>query len=211
VQADLTPQLYIVGYTDTVGSHPDNDVLSQNRAKSISKYFLEHGFWAEIHFAGLGERALRVETGDNVDEVRNRRARYILSVQKPSPSHETPTRWTKMAGVRSQPAGFVLPPYPERWASQRKENVGSAYKPGSGKPSEAVRGSEASQGGVSEPGSGGYGGYGDQGGPPPLDEEPGATRKGCGIAEPSSRTPGWLWGWLGLVFWRRRGLQAPRA
>ena len=36
VNANITPQLYIVGYTDTVGSGPANQKLSHSRAKAIA-------------------------------------------------------------------------------------------------------------------------------------------------------------------------------
>ncbi|MGB1700258.1 MAG: OmpA family protein, partial [Nannocystaceae bacterium] len=83
VNADLSAQLYIVGYTDTVGNNRDNQQLSQARARAIAEYFQTKGVWCEIYYAGMGERGLAVETGDNVDEVRNRRALYLLSPQTP--------------------------------------------------------------------------------------------------------------------------------
>ena len=121
VQANLTPQLYIVGYTDTVGDPGKNQKLSNDRAKAIARYFYEQGFWAEIYYAGMGERGLRVETGDSVDEVRNRRALYLIAFQKPGSGGAIPSNWSKLAGARGRPAGFELPPLPPQWADFRSK------------------------------------------------------------------------------------------
>ncbi|MBC8071223.1 MAG: OmpA family protein, partial [Deltaproteobacteria bacterium] len=120
VQANIVPKLYIVGYTDTVGPGPMNDELSRNRAKAIAKYFHDKGFWAEIYYQGMGERGLRVETGDNVDEVRNRRALYLIGVEAPGAGGQIPSKWQKMSGARARPAGFVLPAMPESYIKMRE-------------------------------------------------------------------------------------------
>jgi MYXO-CTERM domain-containing protein len=211
VNASLTPQLYIVGYTDTVGDPGKNQVLSQNRAKAIAKYFYDQGFWAEIYYAGMGERGLRVETGDNVDEVRNRRALYLIAFQRPGAGGQIPGSWTKLAGARGRPAGFVLPALPAQWADYRNKRKGGGGDAGSGD-----GGGDASggSGGGLDAGDGGYasdnGDRGrsgrDRGGPPPVEGEPGATKKGCsvGATSPSETMAlGWLV-LLGLATRRRR-------
>ncbi len=82
---ELKARLYVIGHTDTVGSHGDNMVLSNNRAKAIATYFQRQGgITLPILACGMGETSLAVETEDNVDEQRNRRAQYILAAQPPA-------------------------------------------------------------------------------------------------------------------------------
>lgn len=198
VGASLTPQLYIVGYTDTVGPTGSNDKLSNSRAKEIAKYFHSHGFWAEIYYAGMGERALRVETGDNVDEVRNRRALYLIGVQQPAAGGQIPARWSKLSGARTKPAGFTLPTLPDKWKDYRENRkaAGGQVVEGGGSGGDDDGGGGDSAGGPapafdenagaggddgsSEYEGDGYGGD-EGGGPPPVEGEPGATGKGCSI------------------------------
>ncbi len=88
-------KLYVAGYTDTVGNLADNRELSRKRARSIAKYFKSHGVKGfPIYIRGFGEEVPAVETGDNVDEERNRRAQYILSNQPPEISG--PGSWQKL-------------------------------------------------------------------------------------------------------------------
>lgn len=214
VNASLTPQLYIVGYTDTVGPGGSNDKLSNSRAKSIAKYFHDQGFWAEIYYAGMGERALRVETGDNVDEERNRRALYLIGVQQPPAGGQVPGRWQKLAGARSKPAGFTLPPLPEKWADFReKRRSGVGAGEGASASGTGDDGGEAAEGPAPafDPDAGGgddgddeigYGGGGDDG-PPEVEGEPGATKKGCSVGADGSGSLA-LGVWVLLALGRRR-------
>jgi outer membrane protein OmpA-like peptidoglycan-associated protein len=74
--------LYLAGYTDTVGSVADNRELSRQRANAIAKYLLNNGLdeqKIQVYVRGFGEEVLAVQTGDDVDEQRNRRADYIVS------------------------------------------------------------------------------------------------------------------------------------
>ncbi len=184
VGANLTPKLYIVGYTDTVGGASGNQKLSNSRAKAIAEYFRDRGFWAEIHYAGMGERGLRVETGDNVDEVRNRRALYLLGVQQPAGGGQIPGRWSKLIGARSQPAGFVLPELPEKWKNYREERKRAAGGGGDGPgdmedtlPSGSDDDAPIGETGQETPSF-------DAGeeGPPEIEGEPGASKKGCSVS-----------------------------
>ncbi len=184
VGANLTPKLYIVGYTDTVGGASGNQKLSNNRAKAIAEYFRDKGFWAEIHYAGMGERGLRVETGDNVDEVRNRRALYLLGVQQPASGGQIPGRWSKLIGERSKPAGFVLPELPEKWKNFREERKRASGGGGESPDMEDAlpEGSE-DEGLIGETGDetpAFENGGGDEG-PPEIEGEPGASKKGCSV------------------------------
>ena len=78
------PTLFVAGHTDTVGGDAHNLKLSQARAQSIARWFKEHGLRIPVAYEGFGESALAVQTADNVDEVRNRRVDYILSVEEPT-------------------------------------------------------------------------------------------------------------------------------
>jgi MYXO-CTERM domain-containing protein len=222
VNANLTPQLYIVGYTDTVGNPGKNQVLSQGRAKAIAKYFYEQGFWAEIYYAGMGERGLRVETDDSVDEVRNRRALYLIAFQKPAGGGQIPGSWTKLAGARGRPSGFELPPLPAQWADYRnKKKSGGGDEGSSGGDAGSSGGDDGGLGEGDGDGGGGDLGGGDGGGggsdaagggddgPPAVEGEPGATKKGCSVGAPTGGAGGMALGWLVLVglaaLRRRRG------
>ncbi|MBC8134075.1 MAG: OmpA family protein [Deltaproteobacteria bacterium] len=78
------PTLFVAGHTDTVGGDAHNLKLSQARAQSISRWFKAHGLRIPVAYEGFGESALAVKTGDNVDEIRNRRVDYILSAEEPA-------------------------------------------------------------------------------------------------------------------------------
>ncbi len=70
--------LYIAGYTDTVGKAAHNQELSLRRARSIAKAFRAKGFSFPIYYQGFGEEVLAIPTEDETDEAKNRRALYIL-------------------------------------------------------------------------------------------------------------------------------------
>jgi outer membrane protein OmpA-like peptidoglycan-associated protein len=77
-------QLFIAGHTDTQGSASYNMDLSRRRAQSIAGWFVKSGLSIPVAFEGFGETALLVQTKDEVDEPRNRRVDYILSIEQPS-------------------------------------------------------------------------------------------------------------------------------
>jgi outer membrane protein OmpA-like peptidoglycan-associated protein len=79
----LDVRVYIAGHTDTVGGSDDNRKLSQARARSIAKWFRDRGLPLPMFFAGFGEDQLKVKTGDNADEAKNRRADYVVGVEEP--------------------------------------------------------------------------------------------------------------------------------
>jgi len=80
---DLRVTLFIAGHTDTVGDASYNLRLSRQRAQAIAKWFRQRGLKIPIGYEGFGEGALLVKTADEVDEPRNRRVDYILSVEEP--------------------------------------------------------------------------------------------------------------------------------
>ena len=83
-------QLYVAGYTDTVGGGGSNQALSERRARAIATWFRNAGFSGEIFYQGFGEQGQAVATADEVDEARNRRAVYILAAERPPPSNDLP-------------------------------------------------------------------------------------------------------------------------
>lgn len=92
-----TVTLFIVAHTDTVATAEYNQELSTRRAQSLARWFRGHGLKLPIAYAGMGERALKVQTADNVDEPRNRRADYMLGLEPPrfKNSGATPS-WSKI-------------------------------------------------------------------------------------------------------------------
>ncbi|TPV96347.1 MAG: OmpA family protein [Myxococcales bacterium FL481] len=204
VKKNLQTQLYIVGYTDTVGSAGDNQKLSHNRARAIAQYFHDKGAWCEIYFAGMGERGLAVQTGDNVDQVQNRRARYLMGVDAAPTSSDLPRDWKLLAGARQRQLD-TLPPLPQSYldkkASEREARIAKFGGAGSS-------GSSADDDG-DDPGNSNRRGGGDDdvdldplgdGGPPPVDGAPGGTAKGCRVAgSTESSWPGAGLGWAVLM------------
>lgn len=227
VNGDLSAQLYIVGYTDTVGNPADNARLSENRAKEIAKYFADKGTWCEIHYAGMGERGLAVDTADSVDEIRNRRALYILTMQKPAGGGHIPGAgaWKMLTAAKPRmiqklpelPESYIK--YKEAQKAKREAKFGgggdaggdgdSVTGDGDGSDSGEGGGSSGDGGGS----SGGGGGSGDGGGsggdgPPNIDGEPGGTKKGCAIDEPRGGSALGLLALLGLAGLRQRRRRA---
>jgi hypothetical protein len=88
--------LYVAGCTDTVGDAAYNLGLSDRRAKAIARWFQAKGFPGGIFYLGLGEGRLAVTTPDETDEVRNRRAVYVLSAQPPSGDLAPRGAWRKL-------------------------------------------------------------------------------------------------------------------
>lgn len=83
-------QLYVAGYTDTVGDRAANIGLSQRRARAIAQWFRQRGFTRPIFVQGFGEDVLAVPTADGTDEPANRRALYVLAAKAPAVSTELP-------------------------------------------------------------------------------------------------------------------------
>jgi len=221
------PKLFISGYTDTVGKPGDNQRLSEQRAKAIAEYFHSKGVWSEIYFTGMGEKGLKVQTADSVDEEKNRRALYVISFQPPvGPAFPAPGAWKRAANARPRPK--EIPPYPPKWREyeENKRNGrsgggsgGSSGSSSSGDGGRSSGGSERgddsdsdSDSGTSRrPGLGEGGGssepyFGSAEGPPAVEGEPGASKKGCSVAP--DELPGalvvLLAGILGLPRRRRR-------
>jgi outer membrane protein OmpA-like peptidoglycan-associated protein len=69
----------VTGYTDTLGSEEDNDLLSQRRAEEILAALAEQGIDRRLMTAvGRGERNLVEPTADGVRNGANRRVEVIV-------------------------------------------------------------------------------------------------------------------------------------
>ncbi|MSP71462.1 MAG: OmpA family protein [Myxococcales bacterium] len=88
--------LFVAGHTDTVGGASENFALSQKRARAIGEHLKRHGVKLPVYIMGLGEAALAVETGDEIDEARNRRAVYVLSNAAPGGGAYGRGGWQKL-------------------------------------------------------------------------------------------------------------------
>jgi len=76
---DPTSEVQITGHTDTVGASELNDGLSRDRATEIRAALVREGLPVEnARVTGRGERELRVQTADGVNEPANRRVEVIL-------------------------------------------------------------------------------------------------------------------------------------
>src|SRR6185295_20365096 len=88
--------LFIAGHTDTVGTSTYNLQLSRARAQAIANWFRRRGLKIPIAFEGFGESVLLVKTADEVDEPRNRRVDYILSVEEPTMKTGVRPAWKRV-------------------------------------------------------------------------------------------------------------------
>jgi len=69
----------IIGHSDTVGAEKYNIKLSLTRAEKIKKLLVSSGVPEEmIKVSSHGEQDLLVETGDNVNEPKNRRVEVMV-------------------------------------------------------------------------------------------------------------------------------------
>lgn len=73
------PEIVVIGHTDRVGSVPDNDRLSLQRAQTVRDLLVQAGVDpATISIAGRGERESAVTTADEVALAENRRVEINL-------------------------------------------------------------------------------------------------------------------------------------
>lgn len=78
-KAHGTPNISVVGHTDTAGPADYNLKLSLRRADSVRSALIRGGISADrITTAGRGETELAVPTKDGVPEAKNRRAEIIV-------------------------------------------------------------------------------------------------------------------------------------
>lgn len=92
----LELKLFVGGYTDTVGDKASNRALSMARAASIGRWFQSKGLRIPVMYWGFGEEVLAVETPDETEEGRNRRAVYILSTHAPTGRDVPYNSWKRL-------------------------------------------------------------------------------------------------------------------
>lgn len=67
-------EIVVTGHTDTVDSVERNDALSRQRAEAVRQMLIARGLKPEdVVAVGRGERELLVQTGNGVNEPKNRR------------------------------------------------------------------------------------------------------------------------------------------
>jgi OOP family OmpA-OmpF porin len=72
-------EVQVTGHTDRVGSIPDNDRLSLQRAEAVRAMLIQRGIQASfLRAVGRGEREPLVPTADEQPEPRNRRVEVIV-------------------------------------------------------------------------------------------------------------------------------------
>jgi outer membrane protein OmpA-like peptidoglycan-associated protein len=75
----VASEVQITGHTDTVGDGPSNDKLSLDRATQVRAALAAQGLpVANAKVTGRGERELKVQTADGVNEPANRRVDVIV-------------------------------------------------------------------------------------------------------------------------------------
>jgi len=92
----LELKLFVGGYTDTVGDKASNRALSLARAQAIGRWFVARGLRIPVFYWGFGEEVLAVQTPDETEEARNRRAVYILSTHAPSGPDVPYNAWKRL-------------------------------------------------------------------------------------------------------------------
>ena len=72
-------EVIIIGHTDRVGSVESNDTLSLQRAQAVRQLVIDRGFDpTRVEAVGRGEREPVVQTADEVEEPKNRRAEIVV-------------------------------------------------------------------------------------------------------------------------------------
>lgn len=89
-------ELFVAGYTDTVGTAASNQGLSERRARAIAAWFRARGFPGPIWYQGFGEDVLAVPTPDETDQLANRRALYVLAAQTPQAPELPRADWKRL-------------------------------------------------------------------------------------------------------------------
>lgn len=72
-------EVVVIGHTDRVGTVESNDALSLQRAQAVRQLVIDRGFDPNrVEAVGRGEREPVVQTADEVEEPKNRRAEIVV-------------------------------------------------------------------------------------------------------------------------------------
>ncbi|GHS96851.1 hypothetical protein FACS189421_02590 [Bacteroidia bacterium] len=127
-QSNRNIKVTVVGHTDTKGSDAYNFALGGRRAQAVRKVLIEYGIpSSQIVAVSAGESDLKVQTGDNVKEARNRRATIIKETSPDENGIATPNPVTvdfKTINKTITQGGSIQP--------QGAAPVGAAGGPGCG-------------------------------------------------------------------------------
>ncbi|MBK8393228.1 MAG: OmpA family protein [Saprospiraceae bacterium] len=62
LQNEPQMKIKLLGHTDSIGEEIDNQLLSENRAKSVYQYLIDHGITpSRLSYQGLGEKTSRIK------------------------------------------------------------------------------------------------------------------------------------------------------
>jgi outer membrane protein OmpA-like peptidoglycan-associated protein/tetratricopeptide (TPR) repeat protein len=79
LQMNKTVRVEVSGHTDNVGQHQGNQLLSENRAKSVYQYLVAHGIApARLVYKGYGETQPIAPNATDDDRARNRRTEFMI-------------------------------------------------------------------------------------------------------------------------------------
>ncbi len=80
LKANTTVEVEIEGHTDDVGTLKDNQVLSQNRAKSVYTFLIENGIEKKrLTYKGYGETKPNADNATEEGRQLNRRTEFIIT------------------------------------------------------------------------------------------------------------------------------------
>ncbi len=79
LQNEPQMKIKLLGHTDNVGEDSDNQILSENRAKSVYQYLIDHGIQAtRLSYEGFGEKKPVASNDTEEGRFMNRRTEFIV-------------------------------------------------------------------------------------------------------------------------------------
>jgi outer membrane protein OmpA-like peptidoglycan-associated protein len=105
VKAGRATVVTVVGHTDTTGSSPYNQGLSDRRAAAVRRQLIADGVTPDaIDATGVGKGGLLVPTAEGVREAQNRRVEIVLGAPGASASAGSTSAATPAAAPAPRPA-----------------------------------------------------------------------------------------------------------
>ncbi|MFZ1791580.1 MAG: OmpA family protein [Saprospiraceae bacterium] len=79
LQNEPQMKIKLLGHTDSIGEENDNQLLSENRAKSVYQYLIDHGITtSRLSYQGLGETKPIASNDTEEGRFMNRRTEFIV-------------------------------------------------------------------------------------------------------------------------------------